>query len=262
MKPIVWVFAHMRNERALLPFWLRHYEQFADKIIVFDDGSTDGTLEMLAAHHRVCVSDIAMGGINEDELLSLAHRTYPLACGQADYCMWVDADEFAYHPDMLDCLAYHRTAGHEVIETVGFNMMGADLPLDDGVSQLTAIYRTGVRAPVYSKPIVFNPKAKVSWSRGKHTLACPGMVIGKDRDEYKPHVGRIKLLHYRFLTPEYTRLRNARQYERIGADKSAAWSCAPDRTGEHSPAWVERTMHLARDVVNINACYLPGVQDA
>lgn len=262
MRPIVWVFAHMRNEARLLPFWLRHYSTFAQNILVFDDGSDDGTLEILAQHPKVTVSDLGMGGIDEDELLKLAHRTYPLARGQADYCMWVDGDEFIYHPNMLDALEWHQAQKHEVIETVGFNMMGAELPDDDGTSQLTDLYSTGVRAPVYSKPVVFNPKAKVSWSRGKHTLSCPGMVIGKDRDEYHQNPWRLKLLHYRFLTPEYTKLRNARQYDRVGADKGPAWSCAPDRDGEHSPAWVKRTMHLARDVVSLNACYLPGIQDA
>ena len=263
MKPVVWVFAHMRNEAAILPFWLRHYSAFADRIVVYDDGSNDGTLEALAMNPRVHVADLDMGGIYEDALLWLAHESYPIAAGQADYCMWVDADEFIYHPKMLECLAWHKAQGHEVIETVGFNMMGSGgIPADDGHSQLTDIYRTGVRAPIYSKPVVFDPRAKVSWSRGKHTLMCPGMVIGRDRDEYKPNPWRLKLLHYRFLTPEYTAERNARQYERVGVDKGAAWSCAPTFTGEHSAAWVERTMHLARDVVDLNACYLPGVQDA
>jgi glycosyltransferase involved in cell wall biosynthesis len=41
------------NEMRMLPFFIRHYEPFVDKIVFYDDGSTDGTLDLLAAKQNV-----------------------------------------------------------------------------------------------------------------------------------------------------------------------------------------------------------------
>lgn len=257
----IWVFAHARNEISLIGWFLRHYSAFADQIHIFDDHSDDGTAEIISTHPKCVYHGIKMGGILEDELLNLARDQYPMARGKADFVMWPDIDEFIYHPDMRGCLEHHRAAGHQLVRTVGFNMMGRPLPADDGVSQLTDLYRTGVRAPIYSKAVVFSPEVPITWSRGKHHLIEPRMRRSPEDHGYEPNPWRLKLLHYRYLTPEYTRERNRRQYER-SIHKGAAWSCSPSHTGEHSPDWVSRTQHLARDVVDINACYLAPPNDA
>jgi len=45
--------------------------------------------------------------------------------------MWVDADEFVYHPRMPECLAWHRDEGHAVgADGRKYNMMSAELPAE------------------------------------------------------------------------------------------------------------------------------------
>lgn len=255
----IWVFGHMRNEARLLPFWLRHYAAFADQIHVYDDNSTDGSPELVAQHDKAFFHNAGVQGLKEDELLNLAYRVYPTARGSADFVIWTDIDEFIFHPRIKEALAWHKENGHDVVRTLGFNMMGTPLPENDGTTQLTDIYRTGVRAPVYSKSVIFNPDIDIRWSLGKHFVYEKGVRVSPIEDEYAHSPHRPKLLHYRYLTPEYCRERNARQYER-SVDKGAAWSNSPDHRGEHSPEWVERTMYFARDVVEETACYLrPGL---
>ncbi len=256
----VWVFSVWKNERALAGFFCRHYAAFAERIIIFDDGSDDGTKEFLRAQPKVTVHDIAMGGIDENGLLDLAYANYPSARGKADYVMWVDADEIIYNSRMLEHLEFCKSHDWKVVRTLGFNMLGKPLPEDDGVSQLTDIYRTGVRAPIYAKPVVFDPSIDIKWDRGKHKLISGGPASPLHR-EYEAE-DRLRLLHYRFLDENYTRDRNARQYDRVGPDKGAAWSCAPNRTGEHSPEWSARMGKIARDVVADDARYLPHPHDA
>lgn len=257
----LWVFSHCRNEAHLARWFTSHYAQFADRIIVFDDGSTDGTPDLLRLEPKCEVRPIQMGGLQEDELLQLAAQVYPESRGEADYIMWPDMDELVYHPRLKDALLEHQKLGHDVVRTLGFNMMGADIPAYEDGAQLTDRFRTGVRAPVYSKSIIINPAKNITWSRGKHFIISNGVTVSPEWDEYQPHVLRPKLLHYRYTTPEYTRARNARQFER-SVDKNAAWSNHPERTGEHTPEWVARTMPLARDVVCDEACYLHGKLDA
>jgi hypothetical protein len=112
-------------------------------------------------------------------------------------------------------------------------MTGEGLPKDDGLSQLWQVRRFGVAAPIYSKPVVFRPFAKVRWNRGKHALESGCTVTPKPQ---------LKLLHYRYLGGAYTAQRNARNFERCRldtGDKNAAWTCAPNYKGEHSVQWAE-----------------------
>jgi glycosyltransferase involved in cell wall biosynthesis len=234
----IWVFTVVYNEEAMAPWFLRHYGQFADRILVWDAGSTDRTRQIFAAHPSVSLFDWpGPDGIDEDFNLHFAYDTYPSARGKADWCMWVDCDEFIYHPHLFSQLGSRA----EVIRTAGFNMMGDGLP-ENGYwhKQIWELNPMGVSAPVYSKPIVFRPEAKVRWVRGKHALEDCAPVVSE-----KP---LLKLLHYRYLGAAYTAAKNAKNYARC-ADKGPAWSCAPEFTGEHSATWAEQAKAKAFNVI-------------
>jgi len=49
----VHLYAICWNEGVMMTFFLRHYENFIDRFVIFDDGSTDGTLEILRAHPKL-----------------------------------------------------------------------------------------------------------------------------------------------------------------------------------------------------------------
>lgn len=255
----VWIFSYCRNEKDMMPWFLRHYAVFAEQIHIFDDHSDDGTREIVQAHPKAVLHDIPFTGLEEGKLMAFSYANIKEAIGFADYVMWPDADEFLYHPNMLECLSHFKDGGYNVVHTLGFNMMGKPLPVDDGKSQLTDIYRTGVRAPIYSKPIIVDPSANVKWSLGKHHLINPEELRPTPcYQHYAPEKWRVRLLHYRYLTPEYCRQRNARQYER-SIHKGTAWSCAPTWTGEHSPEWVEVAIKKTHDVVHDDAhWFAPG----
>jgi hypothetical protein len=240
----IWVFSVCYNEEAILPFWLRHYGSFAERILVWDDKSTDSSRSILKTHPKVSLQDWPWNtGIDEDRFLKFAVETYKQARGQADWVMWVDCDELIYHPDMPALLT---ASVYEVLPTTGFNMVGDGLPQDDG-RQLWEQMPLGVAAPVYSKPVVFMPRVDISWNRGKHAMvSCNGRVAPD---------APLKLLHYRYLGHNFTTTRNAKNYQRCGlatGDKSAAWSCAPGWQGEHSPQWSEKAKEKAFNVINLD----------
>jgi hypothetical protein len=260
---IIHAYCHVRNDVTMLRWWLRHYAAFCSELHIFDDASTDGTRELAQAHPKATLHDIPFTGLDENALLDLAHMTIPASKDRADYVIWADVDEFIYHPKILECLARFKASGFNVVRTLGFNMMGSPLPADDGHSQLIDLYRTGVRAPVYSKPIIVDPGVPVRWSCAKHALANEAQLrLPPEYKHYEPEYWRMRLLHFRYLTPEYCRHRNARQYDRSTV-KTTAWSCAPDYIGEHSDVWVEATMKKAHDVVCEGAhWHPPGEMDA
>lgn len=262
----IWIFTICHNEAEIAPWFLRHYGTFADRILVWDDNSTDGTREILRAHPSVTLFDWPYEtGLFEDKNLHHAYDVYPSATWKAEWCMWVDMDEFIYHPRIREVLYYgfdpvsdpervktftSYSRVPDVFTTSGFNMLGDGLPVNGyDHKQIWEHNPMGVAAPSYSKPVVFRPYVKMRWIRGKHALE--GVTpLGHDQPP------QLKLLHYRYLGAEYTRRKNAKNFNRCGGstgDKAAAWTCRPDYDGpqmEGSPQWAEWAKPLAFNVIN------------
>ena len=232
----------LHNAEQILPFTFRHYDQFVDEYWVFDDRSTDGTQAILKANPKVKQRPFTgMEGLYEEQNLGLIYQTYPEAVGKFDWVFVVDPDEFILpakpYEQMWHLLTDMKFFGYELVSSQGFNLVGEKFPEDDGRSQIYELNPAGVLAPIYSKPVVFQPHVKIEWMRGKHQLEnCHPIVSPKPM---------LKLLHARYFGKEHTRERNAKSYERCGflnGDKGPAWSCSPGYDGQHlegSPQWAE-----------------------
>lgn len=253
--PKIWVFSVTHNSAPMTRWWLRHYEKFADKILVWDDHSTDGTREILRAHPKVEMKDWPHGnGIDENQFLAFAHEIYPTAAGKAQWVMWADSDEFIMSTQFSWEEIFTSCENCDVIQTLGFNMVGDGTGLpswkQSGDAQIYDLIRPGVFAPIYSKPVVFRPEVRIRWNRGKHTL--------EDCTPRLSHKPLLKLLHFRYLGADYTRERNAKNYARLGledGDKGAGWTCAPGYDGwekEGSPTWATRAVKESFDVIRFN----------
>jgi hypothetical protein len=248
MKVLVFVITY--NCADVIGYFLRHYSAFADEISAFDDFSNDGTRELLKANPKVLLRDWPHPGcgINEDLFLAHWQEWYPKARGGFDWVMIVDPDEFLWSPDVRATLEFAYKRGYQVALTEGFNMTGDGLPKDDG-RQIWEIAPWGVAAPVYSKPVVFDPNIKINWIRGKHALENCNPILSRGP--------LFKLLHYRYMGANYTAAKNAKNYARCGldsGDKGAAWSCSPGYNGidkEHSPLWAEEAKKKAINVLEL-----------
>ena len=76
--------------------WLECYERLVDEIVVLDNGSTDGTFEMLAAHPKVVATARTRDydeGRDKNMMYAMARERKP------DWCIWVDIDEI-FEPEL------------------------------------------------------------------------------------------------------------------------------------------------------------------
>jgi hypothetical protein len=183
------------NEAEMLGFFFRHYDRWVDRYVVFDDGSDDGTLEILHAHPRVEVRAFPR---HADSFVHahthLNNTAWNESRGVADWVVLADVDELLAHPRLpiRDYLAAQRAAGVTLIPGLGFGMVADDLPPDTG--QLEDAVRTGRPRAAFNKIGVFDPDAveTLGIDHGRHVAAPRGDVLLPARDE-------VMLKHFKHL---------------------------------------------------------------
>jgi glycosyltransferase involved in cell wall biosynthesis len=190
----VYVFSIVWNEEYMLPYFLRHYGTFADKIFIIDDHSTDKTAKIARAHPKVQWLKFPYDRMQDDADRSQCFADFAMhyGHGEADYVMCVDADEFLYHKDMLGELKKHKARGDKALKTIGYQMMSQAEPRLHG--QIYDECQTGDRSKGYDKPVIFEPALAVKFSHGQHDIQIARGL--------RPIQSDIKLLHFRYLSRE------------------------------------------------------------
>jgi len=186
------VLTWLKDEEHIIPFFLRHYA-FADRIIAWDNGSTDRSREMLAANPRVEIRDWDTGGLlRDDQLLQMKNEEYRKTGPGWNFI--VDIDEFVWHPFILPFLDECDARGITLPQTQGFDMVSLQMPADDGVTPLTDLVKEGRPNPMYNKISVLRDTCHILYWYGAHRIhSMSGRVIVSDQ-------AYLKLLHYRYLS--------------------------------------------------------------
>jgi glycosyltransferase involved in cell wall biosynthesis len=203
---IVW------NEEEMLPFFFRHYDSLVEGYVVYDDGSTDRTLEMLAAH-RVEVRPFVRTDPGSYVLSaqSLHDTVWKESRGRADWVIIAAVDEHLYHRVGLG--RYLRIAGRRGITAVpalAFQMVTGVFPSSQ--ENVSRTRRYGVPLDKYNKLSVLNPNAidETRYEVGRHQAAPEGRV------QY-PKQDHLLLFHYKFLGIDYL----LRRYELLSSGLGA-----------------------------------------
>jgi len=205
---VVHVITNVHNEGLLMPYFLRHYASFADRIFVYDAGSDDGPREMVTGCPGAQLIDWECPDINELRYMELNNSAYvEHSQGVADWVMMVDADEFVYHPEILQRLEVYREGGFTIVVPTGYNMVSDHFPTTPG--QIYEEIRMGNPHPPESKPCVFRPDLTMNFGAGKHH-ASPEPT---ERASYAP--AELKMLHQVYLGLQYRQDRIAARGRRM-----------------------------------------------
>lgn len=185
------------NEDIILPFFIRHYEQFADRIVFYDGMSTDRTREIISACPIAELRDLDTGG-QLDDGANIAVKNNAYRSMDGDWFIIVDCDEFLVHPDLRGFLAKCDELNINAVRCEGWNMIGDAVP--EGGSLIAAMAE-GVRddytIAFFDKLALIRKDADVQFAPGAHQFElrngrrAPGLPV--------------KLLHYKWLSLDYVR---------------------------------------------------------
>jgi hypothetical protein len=211
------------NEIRLVPFFLRHWSQVAEKIVVLDHHSDDGSAEALAAAGCTVRPYGTPGRYVIGEQDAARQDYWYGSRGLGPSSPWVavvDFDEFLWHPDLGRFLDHATAKGYSVCRPAGFEMMSETFPEDDSRPLITQV-RRGFRHGQYCKPCLFRPDrvASMQFASGAHS-ASPIDADGQpvpiaDFED-------LKLLHYRRLSFDHYLSRSRAQLARLDPSELAA----------------------------------------
>ncbi len=198
----VHLYAVCWNEERILPFFFRHYEPWVQRFVIYDNGSTDGTLALLAARPDVEVRQFPW---SRPGSFVLSHRDlhndcWKESCGAARWVVVTAIDEHLHHRDMPGYLGACERQGITCIPALGYDMVTPDFP--DPAVHLATTHTRGVPDAMLNKLRLFDPDAVAPHiDIGGHGAAPSGSVVYPRRDE-------VLLLHYKNLGMAYRAERN------------------------------------------------------
>ena len=202
MRLNVAVYAVFWNEAAMLPFFLRHYAAFARTLNLYDNESTDRSLDIIDAFRQshpdvtINVRTFDSGDrLRDDYIINKKNHAWKECAGRpVDWVVIVDVDEFIHHPNLPAELQRLRREEYTAVFCVGYDMVADEGPRAEEPVPLTSLVRRGRFSENYSKCTVIDPNAvtSINYTVGSHACTPKGRV--------KIHADNaFKLRHYKAL---------------------------------------------------------------
>ena len=195
------------NEEQQLLFAIEYWKRLITdkselKVTVFDNYSTDGTLDILRQYPWITVKSFQSNNEMDENLLTFI-RNNCWKGSKADWVMMVDLDEVFYSPNIVDELIALKEKGAAVVACQWYALVGTEMPEHKAGVLLHKQIGRGFRQYINHKPgqsnygklQLFNPQKVVSmnYSPGMH-IATP---VCSDMKEL-PFTISYKLLQFHF----------------------------------------------------------------
>lgn len=161
-----------------LPFIKEHYGKFCEKIVMYDNHSTDYSVNIAQELGFEIRSFGWKGRLDDQDYLNVKNNCWKECIGTGiDYVIICDADEFICIDDLK---------GTTPIVT-GYNMISESLP-EKSMLELNI----GEYSEAYSKQAIFSPDAinEINFVHGCHKNFMTGTILTE---------GKCRLLHYRCI---------------------------------------------------------------
>ena len=194
-EPIFYVITICWYESLIIKQFLEYYS-FATKIIIFDNMSSDNSVDISKGYNNVEISYYNTDQkIRDDIYLEIKNNAWKQFRNCCDWFIIVDIDEFIYHP--LGIPGYVKTLSPNiaVVKCLGYEMFCPDIVQSPGNTILEKS-KYGIPGVKLDKSALFNSKLvyDIGYLGGCHA-AFPKTsgILHSDPN--------FKLLHYKFVYP-------------------------------------------------------------
>lgn len=193
----------------ILPFVRKYWERISADVIVYDNGSTDGSLEYLSMFPYVTVRHFDSDGQNDVIQKQVKQQAYLEYKNDYDIIIITDMDEVVYFDDFKAVSRAFVDGGYNILMTPIISLCEDFKPPfseDKYLHQLChKFYRQRMNHMKgfddYSKLSIFNTKVtdKVEMSVGQHFVkTLPNMTIMLSNNGFNLHIDKGFGLDYKY----------------------------------------------------------------
>ncbi len=206
------------NEEILVPFVMDYWKKISpDKLIVFDNGSTDSTVSLLQQYPFVEVRNYDTNGrFDEKALTALRNSCWKTV--DADYIILTDFDEVPFYASETGTLReYLEKSPGTLFKTIQYDLIRENLPIYENLN-LNNLLLHQVKGKLFRDPGERYHKVHIldrrmikdmRWAVGCHSCSPTGNV----KTVTKPK--EVVFMHLRYLGEEYVKALCKRRYERL-----------------------------------------------
>jgi hypothetical protein len=197
------------NEEIIIPFFIEHYKKFVNKIVVYDNYSTDNSRKILSSYTdiNIIIKDYdSQNQIRDDLYLEIKNNCWKE--DNSDFVIICDMDEFIYSENLIDF--FNLNSNYDAFIPYGYEMVSDVLP---DVKNLNIFSQIGYGVPFtnYSKLCIFKPNKvkEINYEAGCHynDIIPKNLLIYNQTD--------LKLLHYKHLNLNYVINKHLNYKERL-----------------------------------------------
>lgn len=195
-----------RNEEKFIPYFIHHYSDIADEIVLIDNESTDNTAKIA---HEMCskfkvplvYKYLQTNGFNESIKLNVYKAIQKNELNtNSDWYILVDCDELIHYKDgsLKQKIEEYYDNGYLFIKPKGYQMSEESFPIYSN-SKITETCKMGTRDEGFDKPVIVHKDLLWEPSLGCHL--ANGFINGIP---VLPKITEdIFLLHYKLLSSQY-----------------------------------------------------------
>lgn len=192
-------FVSIHNDIEFMWHFLEYYTHAVDHVFVFDNETTDGSIELCGDYSNVSVESYYTGKLDDAEKLAVYQRKREAVKDEYRYVLFLDSDEFVmsrHRPTLREGI--EARDGQPIMGTQGWNMYEyPDDPPYDPRKSLFSQRKKGIRNDHYSKPIIIRSDVAADFVVGCHSIKHTYHPQGGD-----PEDAKFLLIHYRGCNDE------------------------------------------------------------
>ena len=186
------------NEMDILPFVVDYWKELGvSKAIVFDNGSTDGSVEFMQKYDWIDVRYYYSMGCNDVILRRFKNECWKESRGKADFVIVCDIDECLISPFGMDTFDKMKDGGYTICKPKWYEFISEEIPIyTEGkflheISEKAFLNESG-------KTVLFNPNEikEINYGFGAHQCEPIGNVSYYNNGLYLLHISKRLSLEY------------------------------------------------------------------